>query len=53
VPHKTDGWEDRIELNKKLTETLSVALRHEIRRHNPDGSSQDYTRLKFLFGFDF
>lgn len=53
VPTKVDGWENRVELNKKLTETLSVALRHEIRRNNPDGSSQDYTRLKMLFGFDF
>jgi hypothetical protein len=50
---KKDGWEDRIELAKKLTETLSVSVRHEIRRNNPDGTSQDYTRLKFLFGFDF
>jgi hypothetical protein len=51
--HNSDGWEDQIELNKKLTETLSVALRHEIRRHNPDGASQDYTRLKLLLGLDF
>jgi hypothetical protein len=53
VPNKTDGWESRIELNKKLTETLSVSLRQEMRRHNPDGSSQDYSKLKLLFGFDF
>jgi hypothetical protein len=54
-PVKEDdhGWENRIELNKKLTETLSTAIRHEIRRNNPDGSSQDYTRLKLLFGLDF
>jgi hypothetical protein len=48
-----DGWENRIELIKKLTETLSTSLRHEIRRNNPDGSAQDYTRLKLLFGLDF
>lgn len=53
IPNKKDGWEDRIELSKKLTETLSTSLRHEIRRNNPDGSAQDYTRLKLLFGFDF
>lgn len=47
------GWEDQIELNKKLTETLSLALRHELRRNNPDGASQDYTRLKLLIGLDF
>jgi hypothetical protein len=54
-PVKSDdhGWEHRIELNKKLTETLSTALRHEIRRNNPDGSAQDYDRLKVLFGLDF
>jgi hypothetical protein len=48
-----DGWENRVELNKKLTETLSTSLRHEVRRNNPDGSAQDYTRLKLLFGLDF
>src|SRR5688572_18076859 len=50
---EADGWENRLELNKKLTETLSTSLRHEVRRNNPDGSAQDYTRLKLLFGFDF
>lgn len=50
---RADGWENRIELNKKLTETLSVAVRHEIRRNNPDGSAQDYTRLRLLLGLDF
>jgi hypothetical protein len=53
IAHRTDSWEDRVELNKKLTETLSVSLRHEIRRHNPEASAPDYTRLKLLFGFDF
>jgi hypothetical protein len=53
VGDQADGWENRIELNKKLTETLSTSLRHEIRRNNPDGSAQDYTRLKLLFGLDF
>lgn len=53
VKEQADGWENRVELNKKLTETLSTSLRHEIRRNNPDGSAQDYTRLKLLFGLDF
>jgi len=48
-----DGWENRVELNKKLTETLSTSLRHEIRRNNPDGTAQDYTRLKVMLGLDF
>ena len=50
---QADGWENRIDLNKKLTETLSTSLRHEVRRNNPDGTAQDYTRLKLLFGLDF
>ncbi|MGH7945316.1 MAG: DUF481 domain-containing protein [Opitutaceae bacterium] len=50
---EADGWENRIELVKKLTETLSTSVRHEIRRNNPDGSAQDYARLKLLFGLDF
>lgn len=49
-----DGWESRFEVNKKLTETLSTSVRHEIRRYNAtDGSAQDYARLKLMFGFDF
>jgi hypothetical protein len=53
VRGKEDGWEDRVELIKKLTETLSTSVRHEIRRNNPDGSAQDYSKLKLLFGLDF
>jgi hypothetical protein len=47
------GWENRLELNKKLTETLSAAMRHEVRHNNPDVRVQDYTRLKLLLGLDF
>jgi hypothetical protein len=53
VRAQEDGWENRIELNKKLTETLSTSVRHEIRRNIPDGTAQDFTRLKVLFGLDF
>ncbi len=53
VSGQEDGWENRFDLNKKLTETLSTSLRHEIRRSNPDGSAPDYTKLKLLFGLDF
>jgi Protein of unknown function, DUF481 len=49
----TDGWENRVELSKKFTETLSTSIRHDIRRYNPDGKTQDYTRLRLLFGVDF
>lgn len=47
------GWENRIDLTKKFTETLSTAIRHELRRGSPDGTAQDYTRLKLLLGLDF
>jgi hypothetical protein len=50
---KADGWENRIELTKKFTETLSTAIRHELRRGSPDGKAQDYDRLKLLLGLDF
>lgn len=53
VNGKIDGWENRFEVNKKLTETLSTSVLHEVRRNNPDGTAQDYTRLKLMFGFDF
>ena len=50
---RNDGWENRLELTKKFTETLSTAIRHELRRGSPDGKAQDYTRLKLLIGVDF
>ncbi|MBI5689126.1 MAG: DUF481 domain-containing protein [Verrucomicrobia bacterium] len=53
VAEQPDGWENRFDLSKKLTETLSTSLRHEVRRNNPDGTALDYTRLKLLFGLDF
>ena len=51
--NKLNGWENRIELNKKLTETLSVALRHETRQNNPDERVRDYSMLRMLVGLDF
>ena len=53
LQNQRDGWENRIELNKKLTETLSVAIRHETRHNNPDVRTQDYTLLRLLIGLDF
>jgi hypothetical protein len=49
----SEGWENRFELVKKLTETLTMGVRHEIRHNNPDVRSADYRRLRLLFGFDF
>jgi hypothetical protein len=48
-----DGWESRVELNKKLTETLSSAIRQESRHNSPDQRVQDYSRLKLLLALDF
>jgi len=50
---QSDGWENRFEINKKLTETLTIGARHEIRYNNPDVRVSDYQRLRVLFGFDF
>ena len=53
VKNEINGWENRIELQKKLTETLSVAVRHETRQNNPDERIRDYTLLRMLVGLDF
>lgn len=53
LTNQTEGWENRFEVNKKLTETLTMGLRHEIRHNNPDVRAADYRRLRVLFGFDF
>jgi len=50
---KEIGVENHVELNKKLTETLSTSVRHELRRDHPDDNVQDLTRLRLLFAFDF
>jgi hypothetical protein len=53
IADQSKGWENRFEINKKLTETLTMGLRHEVRRNNPDVRSADYQRLRVLFGLDF
>lgn len=47
------GWEHQFELTKKLTETLSLGLRHESRYNDPDIRTEDYSMLRFLLGLDF
>jgi len=47
------GWEHQLEVNKKLTETLSLGLRYESRYNDPDVRTEDYSMLKFLLGLDF
>ena len=53
ISDQSQGWENRFEITKKLTETLTMGLRHEVRHNNPDVRSADYRRLRLLFGFDF
>jgi hypothetical protein len=53
IADQSQGWENRFEINKKLTETLTMGLRQETRHNNPDVRSADYRRLRVLFGFDF
>ncbi|OAM89122.1 DUF481 domain-containing protein [Termitidicoccus mucosus] len=47
------GWLNELELTKKITEVLSLTLRHEVRYHNPDPRVPDYERTRFLFGLNF
>ena len=51
--NQRSGWENCVELSKKLTEILSASMRHEIRRNDPNVRVQDYARLKLLLGVDF
>jgi hypothetical protein len=53
IVESNHGWENRFEVNKKLTETLSVGLRHEVRNNNPDTRISDYRLLRFMVGLDF
>jgi hypothetical protein len=53
ITDQSEGWENRFEVTKKLTETVTLGMRHEIRHNNPDVRSADYRRLRVLLGFDF
>jgi hypothetical protein len=53
IESQRDGWENKLELDKKLTETFTVGIRHEVRHNSPDVHVQDYTLLKLLMGVDF
>lgn len=48
-----NGWENKLELDKKLTETFTVGIRHETRNNEPGVRVEDYSLLKFLMGIDF
>ena len=53
IASQRDGWENKLELDKKLTETFTIGIRHETRSNSPDIHVQDYTLLKLLMGVDF
>ncbi len=53
IASSEDGWENKVELDKKLTETFTVGIRHELRYNSPDVHVQDYRLLKLLMGVDF
>lgn len=48
-----DGWEHQFEITKKLTDTLSLGLRQELRYNDPDIRTEDYSLLRFMLGLDF
>ena len=50
---KDDGWENKFQVDKQLTETLSIGLLHELRENSPDVRVSDYRLLKLLIGLDF
>jgi hypothetical protein len=49
----SEGWEHQFEVTKKFTDTLSLGMRQEVRRNDPDVRSEDYSLLRFFLGFDF
>lgn len=47
------GWENQLEISKKLTETLSLGMRHEVRVDTPGIDVTNYTLWRFMLGLDF
>ncbi len=50
---RNEGWENKFQIDKMLTETLSIGVLHELRENSPDSRVADYTLLKLLIGLDF
>lgn len=48
-----DGWENRFELTKKFSDALSLGVRQEQRRDNPDLRISDYELWRLQIGLDF
>jgi hypothetical protein len=48
-----DGWENRFDLDKKLTQTLTVGVHHEVRHNNPNVAMADFSMTRLMLGFDF
>lgn len=47
------GWENWLEVNKKFSDALSLGLRQEARRNNPDTRVEDFSLWRVLIGLDF
>lgn len=47
------GWESQLEISKKFSENLVLALRHEVRYNQPDIRVDDYSSWRLLLGLDF
>lgn len=48
-----DGFENRFDLSKQLTENLHIGFRHEAREQIPNTDVSDYTLWRVLLGLDF
>lgn len=51
--HGTIGVENSVELSRRISRTLSLSLKHELREDMPDVRLQDYNNLRLLLGYDF
>ncbi|MCC6415496.1 MAG: hypothetical protein IT582_06280 [Opitutaceae bacterium] len=47
------GWDNTLELTKRLGDLLSVTVRHEYRINRPSLQVSDYNKLRLLLGLDF
>lgn len=47
------GWENDLELTKRLTETFNISLRQEVRKDVPGVQSSNYNLWRIVFGIDF
>jgi hypothetical protein len=49
----TSGWENTLEINRRITPSITIGLQHQNQRNPSKLNAQEYQRLRLLLGYEF